>query len=115
MMIMIATSNKLATHHLHRKNLDIGEGHFLLDDPEDDFCFGRKMPQSLEWGDIEAIRTELPTLYRNAQPRFGALFLGRKSPKINAFCRGPRARWLCIRNHLIGLSFLPCEDWFLAS
>jgi hypothetical protein len=46
---------------------------------------------------------------------FGALSLGRKSPKISAFCRGRRARWLCLRNHLITLSFLPYEDWFLAS
>jgi hypothetical protein len=35
------------------------------EDPEDDFFFGRKTPQSCNWGDIEAISTELPTPYRN--------------------------------------------------
>jgi len=42
-------------------------------------------------------------------------FLRRESPKINAFCRGACARHLLPRNHLIRLSFLPYEDWFLAS
>jgi hypothetical protein len=52
---------------------DLGAGHRSgqglvrrpMEDPEDDFFFGRKTPQSYNWGDIEAIRTELPTLYRN--------------------------------------------------
>jgi hypothetical protein len=26
----------------------------MPEDPEDDFCFGRKTPQSCNWGDIEA-------------------------------------------------------------
>jgi hypothetical protein len=34
-------------------------------DPEDDFFFGRKMPQSYDRGNIEPIRAKLPTLYRN--------------------------------------------------
>jgi hypothetical protein len=37
----------------------------MPEDSEEDFFFGRKKPQSYDWGDIEPIRAALPTLYRN--------------------------------------------------
>jgi hypothetical protein len=92
MMIMIASSNKLATHP-DRKNLDIGGRplSFMKQSQQNYQLFTGKV--SLAWSP----------------------FLGRKSPEINVFCHGPRATWLCLCNQLIRLGFLPYEDWFLTS